>query len=601
MLAIVLAMPPGIPARVARAQSSPHLVVRGTSRLEARGGPASPGNKATLAVSGTLIDDAGQVIAGVPLALRLVADDGSTLGPRACHGADSSRAALPAGPDGTVSLTTEADGTFCAFADARPGATTASLSYSGDHLLAGARAELTIDIARKAVTLSFDPEPRVISLGEGPMQLRASAQVAESEGPRANAGLPLRLSDERGVPLGSATTDAQGVARFTVPAASLGGAGPGEIRLAFDGDALRARAVIVVPCERRVAVLVVGHDGGAGKAGVASSPGRATLDGDDATAEVDVTTATGELVGGGSVEALVEGAVLGVAPVAKGRASLGFAWPESPGVPRAHVEVRYVPDVPWYVAGRPASLEVTAAHGTLVRRALVLLAALALFGWFALSRSARIAALRPRVRPGRVDGALDDEPSDEPEPEPRMDVVEDARGEGRGWTGHVVDAHDGRPVRGPRVAVERGSFGGGVVVVASTRGDVAGRFELPPFASEPTDTLVVEGPLHARLDRRLPGRGTLSVALIARRRAVLRRLLDWARQRGAPFDARPEPTPEQVRRAAGDDARTARWAREVEHAAFGPEDVDAAREAEVDRLAHGPVQGGDGGTHDGPS
>src|SRR5208283_5709207 len=100
------------------------------------------------------------------------------------------------------------------------------------------------------------------------------------------------------------------------------------------------------------------------------------------------------------------------------------------------------------------------------------------------------------------------------------------------------------------------------------------------------DQITVEGALHARVVRSAPARGILEVALVSRRRAVLRRLVDWAKRRGGRFDAMADPTPAQVRRAAGEDARAARWAGAVEAAAFGPGTVDASVEAEIDRLGH---------------
>jgi hypothetical protein len=52
-----------------------------------------------------------------------------------------------------------------------------------------------------------------------------------------------------------------------------------------------------------------------------------------------------------------------------------------------------------------------------------------------------------------------------------------------------------------------------------------------------------------------------------------------------PFDARPEATPGHVRRAAGAEFAVARWADAVERAAYGGQSVDAAAQAEIDRLA----------------
>jgi len=97
--------------------------------------------------------------------------------------------------------------------------------------------------------------------------------------------------------------------------------------------------------------------------------------------------------------------------------------------------------------------------------------------------------------------------------------------------------------------------------------------------------MAVEGPLHARLVQPLPPPGELSIALVLRRRALLARLVTWARRRGRPFDVKPEPTPGHVRRAAADDFRTARWADAVERAVFGGGEVDARMEGEIERMA----------------
>jgi hypothetical protein len=86
----------------------------------------------------------------------------------------------------------------------------------------------------------------------------------------------------------------------------------------------------------------------------------------------------------------------------------------------------------------------------------------------------------------------------------------------------------------------------------------------------------------------LPHSGELDVALLLRRRALLDRLVAWARSRGKPFDARPEPTPGHVRRAAGKELPVAQWADAVERAAYGGTPVDADAEGKVDRLAPAP-------------
>jgi hypothetical protein len=165
-----------------------------------------------------------------------------------------------------------------------------------------------------------------------------------------------------------------------------------------------------------------------------------------------------------------------------------------------------------------------------------------------------------------------------------------------GWTGRVIDAHDAYGLGGARVAIERPNFEG-VEILAQTIADAHGAFELPPREALPGDVLVVEGPLHAALRRPLPPVGGLTVQLLLRKRVLLERLVAWARRRGKPFDARPEPTPAHVRGAAAADLEVARWANAVEQAAFGGTVVDERVQHAVDGLApaeHAPETPTDG-------
>jgi hypothetical protein len=148
----------------------------------------------------------------------------------------------------------------------------------------------------------------------------------------------------------------------------------------------------------------------------------------------------------------------------------------------------------------------------------------------------------------------------------------------------VLDADDGSPVVAARVSIERPAFGRADVLGTVVVDDDA-RFELPRVESKPGDVLTIDAPLHVSLRRPLPKPGELDAQLVLRKRALLARLVAWAKLRGRPFDSRPEPTPGHVRRAAGDDYAVARWASAVERAAYAGDEVDARVEAEVDKLA----------------
>jgi hypothetical protein len=138
------------------------------------------------------------------------------------------------------------------------------------------------------------------------------------------------------------------------------------------------------------------------------------------------------------------------------------------------------------------------------------------------------------------------------------------------------------------VAIERRGFERVQAVVEGRSGE-DGRFTLAAVDLVPGDEIVVEGDVHAKLRDVAPRSGDLRVALVLRRRALLDRLVGWARKRGKPFDARPDPTPGHVRRAAGSESPVGRWADAIEKAAFGGEVVDAAAQAQVEALLPAPL------------
>ena len=163
-----------------------------------------------------------------------------------------------------------------------------------------------------------------------------------------------------------------------------------------------------------------------------------------------------------------------------------------------------------------------------------------------------------------------------------MEIVAASVRGARKWSGRVVDAHEGTPIEGVRVAIERPGFQE-KETIASTFTDAHGAFDLDGANIGGAGlVLLAEGPLHASFERPVPEPSTLEIALVLRKRRLLDRLVEWARRRGPPFDGRAEPTPLQVQRA-GDD-RAAKWAKAVEQAAFDDVAVDARVEREVDDL-----------------
>jgi hypothetical protein len=236
------------------------------------------------------------------------------------------------------------------------------------------------------------------------------------------------------------------------------------------------------------------------------------------------------------------------------------------------VTFHYLPDDPALRAGAAATLQVAVRPPSLWRRAplLALVAVLAL--WTA--RGWRRAPAPPKAaeRPGAPAA-----------PAGREGVFEGGPAAEGGWRGLVLDAHTAEPVAGARVAAVRRSFQGERLVLEAVT-DARGAFALDA-PRDPHATLVVEGPLHRRLERPAPKPGHLTIAVVARRRALLDALVRAARRAGGPWKS--DPTPAQIAfaaRASGQ-ATTESWARAVEAVAFGPAPVDAATDARVAALA----------------
>ncbi len=276
--------------------------------------------------------------------------------------------------------------------------------------------------------------------------------------------------------------------------------------------------------------------------------------------------------------------VVGAASVESGVAKVvaAFVLADAMGAARdVPIALRYVPSAPWYEAGSDTLVSLPVRARSPIHQWPLVLVGLALVAWFVTSRAAiqmRARALLAPPARGPKRGAPG---------EAKLDLVRPARA-GEGWRGRVIDADDGSPIAAARVQIERPAFGR-AEIVGTTVSDEDGRFALSGAVPRTGDSLVLEAPLHVTLRRALPPPGELDAQLVLRKRALLGRLVGWAKTRGRPFDARPEPTPGHVRRAAGDDLRVARWAEAVERAAYAGGPVDARAEEDVNQLAPAPV------------
>lgn len=554
---------------------APRVQVRGSARLDVRAARAA----GRLVLSGAVTDDIGRPLGGARVALTLthakgdgalvsLATGGDGASPAACS--DGASPPVLERAD-TLVLPSDDGGRFCVRLALPVDRYVVKLESRAAGLVDAAHVELAVDTSLPPLTLRFDPEPAAVSLDDDSASFDVVASTEDDGVTRPAGGLTLTLASEIDT-LATARTNAAGRVHVTVPSARLGPPGRGELRASFDGSPEAGASQVTAHIERRARVELSAPEAREGK--LAPAP----LD-EGVPLEITARPATAT----GAVEARLVDAhgesVVGAANLDRGAATLVVTIPPAAQGPEdrgATLRVRFVPDAPWFRAGPELTLLQPARPPSPWRKVPLLLATLLALGWLVVSRwSSRAPAAAALARRSTA-----------PPPEPRVALVEAGPAD-QGWRGRLVDAHDGAPVAAARVAVERRAFDRLATVVQTWTGD-DGRFALPQAMVAPGDELVAEGRAHAEVRRPLPPPGILEVALVLRRRAVLDRLVAWARGRGAPFDAKPEPTPGHVRRAAGSEFTVARWADAVERAAYGGGVVDASAEADVERMAPAP-------------
>ncbi|MCA9624071.1 MAG: hypothetical protein KC731_33840, partial [Myxococcales bacterium] len=466
--------------------------------------------------------------------------------------------------DGGLRVQTAASGEFCLRWRNTPDDGDIALRFPGDVYHGAAELGTHFDRRRAqklATTLRFEPRPLVIELDRDQVAISGILDLSSSTAHAPRGGHTVELLDERNTALAAGLSSGDGKVRLSLDPAKLDGPGHGLLRLRFAGDSTLEKAEDEQPITRRALVTLT-----------LASPAEATDPGDAASLALELTTKRGA-VDGGVVEALVDGASRATAPVAEGKATLEVPIPiEQQGT--TQVSLRYLPASPFFQPGPVLEVAIPIAPPSMTLRALLAALVVAVGAWVTVSW--RRSKKTPRL--GAGDLLLT----------PGVHVVKSEAGT-NAWSGVVVDAHDGHRLRGVTVLVRAPSLesdGVLVEVTSDAQGEFAFALERRPDGAE----LLAASDHYAEERRALPAGGTLRVALITRRRALVRRLVRWAKARGRPYDAAPEPTPAQVQQAAilRDREEVEVWAREVEAAAFGPSDVDAAVEERITELEPGP-------------
>jgi hypothetical protein len=543
----------------ALAAAAPTLRVRGGSTIRMVALDRGDGG---VLVRGAVTDDVGATMGRVTIRVSL---NGAALVPvRPCTDSEGFGAAPRI--DGTFySVVTDERGAFCFVYPRTAAGLVLTAKFVGNNTFEGSEttAKATPESEQRADTLlRFEPVPGTIDLDRETVTVTASLRIDRDDSLRVlptaatrRDGLVVKLTDERGTVLAETPTGGDGRVRFELKTKALAGPGNGELIADFGGNeqlgASKATAFVT-----RTATVHLGAPTdvkGDPEAGIAL--------------DVDVTTPFGG-VDGGVVEATLAGDSVGAAQVDGGKAHLVLTF-AGEAAARIPVRLSYAPSAPFYRRGEAVDVTIVAEGPSLVRQLVLAAAVLALGLWIVIK-------WRRAPKAEQKESLLPPPPSGRPE----MLVLDRPSGL-KGWRGFVHDAHDGHPIAGVELRVLAPSLSGKNVVAEVTT-DADGSFAID-VAAPRESRLVVEGELHATYEQALPPPSVLRIALVTRRRALLDRLVRWARSKGTPFDSHREPTPGHVRRAAAragaDKVET--WARKVEHAAFGPNDVTRQVEDEI--------------------
>ena len=533
-----------VPAPLAAQTASPRVTVQARARFE------NPRTRSVgdgrLELRARLVDDVGTPLAEAPLELE----------PTRQTEVSSCSDERPRRGRSGLAITTDASGEVCLVVTGAPLPGALPVTFRGDALHLPARTELALQAAARVLELAFEAPSLELDLDQ-PEQ-RLSLHVSGDDG--ASDPLPaisLHLEDAgRERPLETRDWARSGnTLTFRVASDQFGSPGPARLvaRLGAASQRSPAQAEAEAVALRTVRVRLEGHVAG--------------VEPDAVQLSVRASSPAGSPTSGW-VDASVGGQSAGSSPLVNGAADLRAALVTPPPT---QLTLRYHSDDPWWQAGDTLTLEIAGPTPSQPSH----------WPWLVLLAPVGYVCLRALERPASPRRAQ------RPAPRPAVPSIAAARASAvpvHGWIGTIKDAHDGQPIAGARVEATLPSLREQPLGVSSVS-DVDGRFVLPPLR-EPIPEgarLQVFAALHSDFQRPLPPQGRVDVAMISRRRALLGRLVRWARAAGAPWLRAGEPTPGEVADVAlrRGDLRTARWAEGVQAAAFAGDEVDASREASL--------------------
>jgi hypothetical protein len=521
--------------------SSPSLRVAGSASFASETRALADGFE----VSATLGDEVGRPLARAEVRVQLASPAGALR-----------RCAEPARGEGAnvLTLTTDGAGRACVVAS---GLSEGSLEFSYDdprgYFERATRSVALPDSASNAFEVGFDPPLSVLSLDQPLQRIGLLARARHGFPLPEAAELVLSLvADASERELSRVALDGFGETHtLSVVSASCGGPGPARLVARLRTRAAFEQAIASATVLRTATVTL--QVGPAAQAGVEA--GESLL--------VRVTSVLGP-VKSGVVEAHSAGRSIAAAKVEGGLATLAF--PTAPArLLGESVSLHYFGGGSGWLPGQPLELTVKPPGRSYGRYAL----------WIAAAVLAALAVVLGWRRPPRP---LPSPVALPPRSRASLEVLE-TFGAGGGYRGLIRDAHDGVPISPAALAFI--TPGPQSRVLLQVRASADGSFAVDNAAFPAGTVLEVTAPFHATLSAALPGPGLLELSLVARRRALLDRLVRWAERHGKPWSRLAgEPTPAQVVATASQESEqhVESWARALEHLAYGPNPPDAASE-----------------------
>lgn len=492
-----------------------------------------------------LLDDAGQPLANVTVG---VGSPGAGRAPRlsSCEpGAERARRARAA----LTEVTTGTDGRLCLLVADTSANGAALLTFAGGPLHLPARAEMPLQPARSKLRLAFSAPSVELDL-ESPSQ-RLQLEVFGAEPEEGILGVELSLHDgARELPLmGTDWVRSGNALTFALASEQLGAPGPARLVARYAGSArlepAQAEAVALRVARVRLTAEVL------------------TLDETGAELRVSADSPAGAPTSGW-LEVSSDGDAIASSAFAAGVTDVRLA---AAATASGDVTLTYRASDPWWRPGEPLELRLEQAP----------MKGAARWPWLVLLAPVGYVCLRSMQRP-----ALRKPARRRPPPRRMPELPGAPRSSPSGWEGTISDAHEGYPIAGAQVEALLPSLRADAVGLRAIT-DASGQFRLPghPGPLPEGARLRITASLHTEVERPLPPQGRVDIALVSRRRELLRRLVRWARSVGPPWARASEPTPAEIANVAlrRGDSRTADWAEQIEAAAFGNAPVDQTLEA----------------------